>query len=149
MIGRTDDFGAYFAPAIIGAGTAVAAGTGDATKVTGETVDCDGFHSGSVVLAYKATLADTKTVSFAVELQESEDASTWTTAEVVQAATVADTGSTGGTTELGTVKLDIKLASRKRYLRFNVTPDLSATATDTLTWSGVFIKGGARVLPAS
>ena len=142
------NFGAHFASRYAGGGTAVAAGTGDATKVTGTTVDRRDFYAGALVIAFSAVLAATKTVSFAVEIQESADGSTWGTAEALQAATVAETGESGGSTEVGTVQINVNYLGRKRYVRFNVTPDLSNTATDTLAWRAAAILGGANTLPA-
>ena len=130
-----------------------AAGTGDATKVTGDTVDRK-VSGGSaladslvLVTAYLAALADTKTLSFAIELQESSDDSSWDTAEVVIAATVVATGTTGGTNETGVNVQNISLRSRKRYIRFNLTPDLSATATDTALFTASAVLGGYEQLP--
>lgn len=142
------NIGSYITGAAIGAGTATAGGTGDGTKVTGQTIDRSGYSSGVVQIAYKAALAETKTISFAVEVQESEDGSTWDTAVVLQAATVAATGGTGGSTAYGVVEIDEDLRGRKRYVRYNVTPDLNATSTDTLTWGGAFVLGGAATIPA-
>ena len=86
----------------------LAGGTGDGVKITGETVDTQGYSSVAVVTGYLAALADTKTLSFAI---------------------------------------DMKL--RKRYIRFNVTPDMSATGTDTATFHTIAVMGGANVLPAA
>ena len=127
----------------------LAGGTGDGVKITGETVDTQGYSSVAVVTGYLAALADTKTLSFAHELQESSDDSTWDTAEVVEAATVYGTGTTGGTNERGKAEFAIDMKLRKRYIRFNVTPDMSATGTDTATFHTIAVMGGANVLPAA
>lgn len=143
------DIGAFIKGAIIGAGTATAGGTGDATKVTGQTIDRDNFFSASIMIAYKAVLAEDETISFAVERQESDDGTTWDTAVDEQTATVAATGATGGSTEYGTVKIDVNLTAQKRYVRYNVTPNLSASGTDTLVWAGEGVLGGARSIPTT
>lgn len=127
-----------------------AAGTGDNTKVTGTTIDRKGSTAGtladSAVLAigYVAALTNTKTLSFAVEYQTSADNSTWDTAVVMQAATVAVTA-TSSTNFSGVVELSLDCSSLKRYIRFNITPDLSASGTDTATYSAVCILGGHQV----
>lgn len=141
------DVGNYIKPVAVGAGTATAGGSGDNTKVTGQTINRQGFLSGVLAVAFKATLAEDETVSFAVEVQESADGSNWGTAEVLQAATVAATGDTGGSTEYGVVEINENLKGRKKYVRYNITPDLSATTTDTLTWGATFVLGGADVKP--
>jgi len=143
------NIGAAILAKVVGASEALAGGTGDATKVTGQSTDRTGYYSGKLVVAYKAVLAEDKTIAFATELQESSDNSTWDTAEVVVASTVADTGASGGSTEYGVTEASIDLSGRKRYIRFNVTPDLSATATDTVHWGATFVMGGADELPAA
>lgn len=133
------------------AGVAVvltAGATEDGVEVTGETIDRQGFDSMKLVISYLATLADTKSLSFGIKEQESADGSTWDTATVVQASTAAVT-SDGGTNEAGTVEANINLRSKKRYVRYNITPDLSATGTDTAVWTAAAILGGAEALPTS
>ena len=124
-----------------------AAGTGDNTKVTGTTVDRKGTTGGtladSCVLAigWVAALTNAKSLAFAVEIQDSADDSTWNTAVVLQASTVAKLA--GSSTNFsGTVELDVNLAPYARYVRFNITPDLSASGTDTATYSAVCVLGG-------
>ncbi len=141
------NIGAGLACKVAGAGTATAGGTGDNTKVTGQAIDRLGFESGVLAIAYKAALAEGKTLSFAVEYEESADGSNWDTAVSLQSATVCSTGGTGGSTNHGVVEIDLNLRPRKRYVRYNVTPDLNATGTDTVTWAGVLVAGGASVKP--
>jgi len=144
---RPVDLGSYVKAAVVGAGQATAGGSGDDTKVTGQTINRQGYLSGVLVIAFKATLAESKTVSFAVEVQESADGSSWDTAEVLQEATVAATGGAGGSTVYDTVEINENLKGRKKYVRYNITPDLSATDTDTLEWGAAAILGGASTLP--
>lgn len=144
---RFVDLGSHVKAAVVGAGTATAGGSGDNTKVTGQTINRQDYLSGVLVIAFKAALSEGKTVSFAVEVQESSDGSSWDTAVVLQAATVAATGGAGGSTEYGTVEINENLKGRKKYVRYNITPDLSATSTDTLTWGAAFVLGGASKLP--
>ena len=126
-----------------------AAGTGDATKVTGQTINnINGGQSGVLLTSFVAALTDTKSLSFTVEIQESADGSTWDTAEVLQAATVAVLADS--TTNFhGVQRLEVDLKKRKQYVRFNVTPDLSHSGTDTCTWSSVLVVGGDDVLDAA
>lgn len=146
MPASATNFGAYLSCVSIGAGALTAAGTGDATEVTGQTINRDGYDSGVVCIAWKATLADTKTISFAVTVQESADGTTWDTAVAIQAATIAKTA-TSATTFYGVVEINENLAPRKLYVRYNITPDLNASGTDVATWGAMFIRGGSRRLP--
>lgn len=129
-----------------------AAGTGDNTKVTGRTVNrFNGTalaHSAVVATGYLAALTDTKTISLAHEIQESADNSSWDSAEAIEALTVKATSS-GGTNERGVDVHDLSLTARKQYFRINVTPDLSAGATDTALFFTVVILGGWTQVPQS
>jgi hypothetical protein len=127
-----------------------AAGTGDNTKVTGETVDtyASGQRGESAILAIfaHASLTATKVLTCAAEIQESEDGSSWDTAVSLFTATtvVSGTGEQFGQYEYG-----IKLKQRKRYIRVNVTPDLTAGATDTAAVLYGIVMGGCRQTPIS
>jgi hypothetical protein len=140
------DFTKYYKEVLCNLGSLTAGGTGDAGALTGATIDRLGYGSASFVISYKTTLAAAATLSFAVEYQESADGTNWDTATALQASTVARTGAvTNGT---GLVEFSLNLEPRKRYIRFNFTPDLSAANTDTAVVSGVAVLGGANVLPA-
>ncbi len=139
-------------PVFCAGGRLLAAGTGDNTAKTGATVDTRGYGSCMLVLGYHTVLTEAATLALAVELQESADDSTWDTAEVIQATTVCDTGTAGGSTEQGFVRFKIDLTaaeSRKRYIRFNYTPNLSAGATDVAEVIAIALLGGAQDKPAA
>ncbi len=127
----------------------VAAGAGDNVANTGAGIDRQGFNSAVVVLTGLSALADTKTLSLAVEYQTSTDDSTYATAVALQASTVVATGDTGGTNETSVTAFDIDLASFPRYFRVNFTPDLNATGTDEAIVTCAVLLGGADVLPAA
>lgn len=128
-----------------GAVSIVTAGaTEDGQKVTGSSIDCLGFDSAAFVLAARATLAASETLSIAVEIQESSDNSTWDTAVALQASTALLTDSGSGSTIEDELEIAVDLSGRKRYVRFNVTPTMSAGSTDTANWSALAILGGAR-----
>ncbi len=126
----------------------LAAGTGDNVKITG--VSIDRYAAGAladsctVVTGFLAALTAAKTISLAHEVQYSADNSTWDTAVVLEAATVYGTG-VGN--KRGKAEFSINLRSQKRYVRINVTPDLSHTSTDTATFHTVMNLGGFEQLP--
>lgn len=123
-----------------------AAGTGDAVKVTGETIDLVNHgDSGLLVVTGMASITATKALTMAAELQESSDGSSWDTAEVVYAATTV--ASATGENHFAKASA-ITLKGRKRYIRFNLTPDLTAAGTDTAVYSAAFVTSD-HVLPAS
>lgn len=142
------DSGALFKAQAIGASSAVAAGTGDATAVSGPCIDVSGYESAKFVITYKTTLGAAETLTFAVEYQQVDtDATAFETAVVVKAATVAKTGAV--TAGIGTVEYDIPLHDKKRYFTINFTPNLSASGTDTAVFSGVLLLTGANKNPVS
>jgi hypothetical protein len=141
------NIGKYLKALVCGAFSAVAAGTGDATAVTGATIDRKGYGSAKFIIGYKTSLTADKTLSFAAEYQESEDGSTWDTATALQASTVDKTGEV--TNAVGEVEFNLDLSGKKRYIRFNFTPDLSHSGTDTAVGSAVVVLGGANELPAA
>jgi len=136
-------------PKIVTAGA-----TEDGVKVTGETIDLgQGLTrplSGTLCITGVANLAATKTLTFAAELQESSDGSSWDTAESI---TLASSGLvlTGATTAGATfdVNAAVKLKGRKQYIRFNVTPTLSNTESDTANWAGTFVGVGSQDIPTA
>jgi hypothetical protein len=138
-----NDFGAWVDSSMSGIASLTAAGTGDNTAVTGQSVDLIDYDGIKVVLGYKAALTDAKSLKLAVEYQESADDSSWDTAVALQASTIAVT-SDGGTTEYGTVEFDLDASKLKRYVRVNFTPDLDAAGTDTALVSCIVIKGGKK-----
>lgn len=125
----------------------VAAATEDNVKVTGESIDRQGYDSCVFALTGSAVLTEAKLANIAVEYQDSADNSTWNTAVALQASTLAATGGTGGTTEDLLVELALNLRPRQRYIRFNVTLDLTATGTDTAMWTAACILGGKEATP--
>jgi len=112
--------------------TATAGGTGDATEVDGAYIDRQGFDSLKVIIAYKAVLAQGKTLSIAANLQDA-----------------TSSGGAGGSTETGVVELDFDISGANQYVRVQYTPDMNASGTDTATLSAVYILGGAQVQPVS
>lgn len=131
----------------------VAGGAGDGVEVTGETIDrfSNGnlARSAALVSQFLASLGASETLSLAHSLQESDDGVSWDTAEVIEALTVKATGGGGGTDERGTDKHNISLEGRKRFIRFNVTPDFSAGATDTGYVTTMCVLGGFTENPVT
>lgn len=135
------------APSLITAGGAL-----DNVKVTGQAVDRKSgsaiSYSAFIQTAYLAALSDTKSLTLAHEYQDSADNSTWNTAVVIEAATTKAT-SDGGTNERGVDVHKLSLLALDRYVRVNVTPDLTATGTDTCLFFTVITLGGWSQVPQS
>lgn len=130
-----------------------AAGGTDNVQLVGNTVDRNSYgmpESCLVVVNSYYSLANTETLSLAVEIQESANGSSWDTAVAIQAATTVVTAS-GATVTGHTNTYTLKLAGRQRYFRINCTPNLSAGGVDTasVTGSAVLFSGwNASLLPA-
>lgn len=149
MNAASQDFGKQCVAKAGGGGRLVAAGTGDNTEITGQTIDCKGYGSCKIGVAYHCVVADTKTLSIGTKYQTSSDGSSWDTAVVLEAPAVKATGANPTLEFNGVVSFDLALSPLKRYLRVNVTPDLNASGTDTAEVATVVILGGADSLPAA
>lgn len=134
--------GAYLTTAFGGAGRAVAAGTGDNTEVNSGWTDRTGLNSCCVEIAFTATLAEGATLTFAGNLQDATAAAGTGAADFGTAftATVVATGGTGGSTETGVYHcLETDLSGARAFIQAQLTPNLSAGATDLLTWGATII----------
>lgn len=138
------------------ANTAVTAGgSGDATLVTGVTIDTmaattNGFKptdfNGIIfVVGYTTTLTATKGISVTALVEDSADGSSWAT--FVASKTIINYTSTPGGTFTGTGKIGADLTGARRYVRVKFTPDLSATATDTAAISCQACLTGGTYMP--
>jgi hypothetical protein len=124
-----------------------AGGTGDNTAVTGATINRSHtialgngdngvtfLSNGKLIVTYKATLTASQTLSLAIAYQTSADGSSWNTAVTLLAST-AVLDATGS----GVKEYDLALVDKPQYIRFNFTPDLSHSGTDTAVVSATFV----------
>jgi hypothetical protein len=129
----------------------VAAGTGDNTAVTGQTMDTLSQRGDTMLFGcvYHAALGASETLSIAAEYQTSSDGSTWATAVALQAATVVLTDSGSGSNLYGITTWGVDIRALPRYIRINFTPNLSASSTDTASVHSFGLMAGIKDLPAS
>lgn len=155
MFSAQKDLGAEIKCKFAAGSRFVAAGAGDNSEVTGPTIDRYGasgvqrYNSAVVAVGTRAVLTAAATLSLRLRYQESADGSNWDAAVELYAPTVVSTGGGGGSTEQQVKETSLDLSARKRYLRFLVTPDLSAGATDTGEMVAQCILGGGHTLPAT
>jgi hypothetical protein len=126
------------------AGSLTAAGTGDNTLITGDTINLQTLAArpASVVfeIAGRAVLAATKTLVITALVEASIDGTTWTT--LVASATVLTLTSSAGSTEVGVGRIGVDLIQADlNYIRLKATPDLNNTATDTAIVAAVAVFG--------
>lgn len=132
--------------------SATAAGSGDNTELTGEVIDRLGFNGCVLAVPFRAALATGESLALTIKVAESDDGSTFGTDETIASAVNVATAASGGTIH-DCYKLAVNLsgvgAPRKRYLRFKVTPNLSASGTDVAVISAAVILGGADQRPVA
>jgi hypothetical protein len=133
--------------------TATAGGTGDATEADGAYADRFDSASGmamsaKLIIGFTATLAQAATLTIAANIQDDADGSgAGVDYGDALTATVVATGGTGGSTERGTIEIDFDLSSAERYVRSQITPNLSAANTDTCVVWAVWVFYGAGNSP--
>lgn len=127
------------------AGSLTAGGTGDATLITGATINIQTLPSRPAGMVFeivaRAVLAATKILGVAALVESSVDGTTWTT--LVASSTVLTlTGGAGGSTELGVARIGVDLVQANvNYIRLKVTPDLDAANTDTAIVAALAVFG--------
>ena len=133
--------------------TAVTAGgAGDAAAITGVVFDLTALptrpRSVAFAIPCEATLAATKKLELTAKIEVSADNSNWS--DVAAAAIILTlTGGAGGSTEVGCAQIGCRLdKSGIRYVKLTLTPDLTATGTDTAKISGATaVFGGLQRTP--
>jgi hypothetical protein len=149
------DVGDTIKSAVASAFTSVTAGgAGNAVAVVGSAVDRLDAKTGSLAdscqfsILYSGTLAATKTISLTgVKIEQSADGVTW---DATPYAVLTDPGvvATGAGSVSGVASFNQNLRSAKRFVRFDWTPTLSNTATDTSSVVGAVVLGGYDRLPS-
>lgn len=131
------------APSIVTAGGAL-----DGAAVTGPTIDRQDALSAVLAIAARATLGNTETLTFQVDIQDSADGTAWGAVTTVGAAAVLldDAGAGGGDYE-GEREVDLDLSAYRRYIRFQITPTMSAAGVDVANWAALCVLGGAAETP--
>lgn len=125
-----------------------AAGTGDATEVSTAWIDVTECESVVFALAYTTTLADTESLSISGNLQEATDASGTGAADYGDAiASTTIVTSSGGTTETGVMFAAFDVSATDGFVRFQFTPNLSASGTDTAKIQCLALLGGHKQNP--
>lgn len=155
-----------------------AGGAGDDTLVTGVAIDRENLAlAGGVVLSnvipegalilvsIEATLAAAATISILnAKIEDSADGTNWATiydstgsaapvpaqwqAPNTSPIGVAATGPTGGGTVRCVVPFSTDLGKARQYVRFDFTPDMSATSVDTAHVFAIAVLSGIDEVPA-
>jgi hypothetical protein len=130
----------------------VAAGTGDNTELTSAAIDrmtpgSAGFLAGLLAIGYRTSLTAAATLKLGVKISESDDGTTFGADEVLEVL-ATKTLATGALTNSDAVyELGLDLSKRKRFLRFKITMDLSAGATDVFVYSAVLVMASPDKMP--
>ena len=127
-------------------------GSGDATAVTGVTIDRFALNMPMSLVATtvgEGTLASGATLSLLTNIQHSADDTAYTSL-TSEASIVVLTGASGGSVASGfSHSVAVDLSSAKRYVKICPTPDLSAAGTDTAVLRVVAVLAGENPLPAA
>jgi hypothetical protein len=146
MNAHSADVGARLKSAAIYGGTLTAAGAGDATEVTSDGIDTDGFGSGVIVIAGRTNTASGQTLKFTVKVSESDDNSSYGADDVVANAVTVVNGAASAQNFV--YEVDVKLVERrKRYVKIKITPDISTGSVDTAQWGAALVMGGSVTAP--
>ncbi len=154
MTARQRDSGAYLVtrnalnPVTVTAGT-----TADGQERNGFIIDRLAFNdlilSCKVTLPYNMVLSTADTGTVAANFQDS--ASSASTAFADYADKDGSTGVSVVRTTAGPLdsilEFDVDLSSARQFVRVQVTPTMSSTATDTLDIGGVLVFGGGDNIP--
>ena len=119
---------------------ATAAGSGDNAYIDGDIFDLQAFanqpKSAALIAIFEAALQEDETLSLKTKVEHGDESDlsdaavySYDGAEVDHG--VVATGDTGGSTEGGGITRSVDLRGIKRYFRFSVHQDLSASGTDT------------------
>ena len=123
-----------------------AGGGGDGVEQNGAWIDRSGQLSGKLIIAYSTTLTASETLTIAANLQDASDSSGTGAADYGDALASAVI-ETGVGTFTGVLVIDVDLSSADGYVRCQVTPTLSAGATDTVALAAVLVLGGSQEVP--
>lgn len=131
-----------------------AGGAGDGVEVDGEEIDRkitpDIPLSMMVVLGFDTTLAQDETLSATVQVQDAEvSGGPWADFGDVVDFGVMATGPSGGGQVIDAAKQGVDISGARQFVRLQVTPDLSAGATDTADVTGMCVMGGFDKIPPS
>ena len=134
-------------PENVYAWTSVAAAASDNAKKTSAAIDRLGYSSCMLLIPWQAVLAEAKTVSFTVDVTDCATSGGSYASYSAVAKTVYGTGGSGGSTASGMIELDVDLKGADRYLKVEITSDLSATGTDTAYWGAALVLADPDSVP--
>lgn len=118
-------------------------------RVPGGT-NSDLYLSAKVVVNYTTTIASTAgTLIILANAQHSSSTASTAFSDLNDADGSTGQSKTQTDDGNGVLEFDLDLAGAKRYVRIQVDPTLSATATDTAGVSGIMVLGGGDQPPAS
>jgi hypothetical protein len=137
--------------------TAVTAGgAGDNVEVNGLVFDRQSqelARSCALVVYGVATLAANQRLEISANLQDDTAAAFTATPTDLEGTLVNKVALQAGGTPLTnapwSVRLDVNLNPARRYVRAQITPNLSASGTDTAQVNAVMVLGGQQQLPVA
>lgn len=131
----------------------VAGGAADNVEQVGAIIDRTQHGaalSASLLIPYRANLAAGQSLKIGYRVEHGADAALADTSDFVKVLPAANqvANSVAGGVVTGVVKVDLDLAGAKRYIRVDVTSDLSAAGVDTSVLSVALVLGGEDRVPS-
>lgn len=131
----------------------VAAGGGDNTLKVGEVIDLNGLPakplSAEICITAIAVLASAKKLLVDDIKMEHDVLANFSTPTDLQVFTETLTVLDAANAERGELRLAINLSSAKRFIRFEMLPDLDASGTDTAILHASITFGGFDSVPVA
>lgn len=144
---KRNNAGVGIDPKFLYLGSQVTAGTTyDNVLVTSSAVDRLGFDSAQVTVLAKTTLTTAKALNCTVSILDSADNDTYSSAVTLYSGAVASGLTTG---DLTAYEINVNLAGYERYVKFELTPDLTNSGTDTGQIALVVNLCGADSIPVA
>ena len=130
---------------------ATAGGSGDNTEAISAYVDRTDYGSCKVLIEYTATMGAGETLTLAAGLKDATSSGGTGAAAFGTglSATVIATGPSPQVAQTGCIELDYNLNGARQYIAATVTPNLSASGTDTCVLGVSVVGGGNRENPVT
>lgn len=148
-LSRFRDGGAFCKAVALTQNSALTAGgSGDATEVDSGWISVAGYSSAKLIIQAKSSIASAKALNVTAGLKDATDSSGTGPAAFGTGVTSKQMDGPG-TNTLSILELDYNLAGARGYIQANITPDLTATSTDTSNFSAILLLFGAGEEPIS
>jgi hypothetical protein len=146
---RFHDGGAFCKAVPLAVISLTAGGTGDNTEAISSYIDVRGYCSAKLVLMAKSSITAAKVLNVTAALKDATDTSGTGAAAYGSGVTSKQMDAGAVTNNLTVMELDYDLAGCRGFIASDITPDLTASGTDTSTINVLLILFGAAEQPST